>query len=307
MLKLPNLSPRVGRLRTGIPGHVIDMAYDEANDRFYMLTASADYSGPKLYRMDTLGKGAGQVELPEEAPRVSGVAMTSDGIALITPGQAGEIFVINDSGTIIRRSGALLGAGGDDRRGLVWDRLGYVQGVISADNSLFFRSTLEHMTEDSPLRVHESSPVVLPTVTVLNFFGLAFDPSSSDVNKRTYWATDTSGAFFRFDREKFFSSGVEAAPAVPGYVSREVSLDAITPNPLRGASDVRFTLRSRRSVTLDLYDASGVRVMPIFEGSLEAGDHTAHLDAAGLASGVYFIALSAGAGVRDVRPVVVVK
>lgn len=306
-LKLPLLSPRTGLVRTGIPGHVIDMAYDDASDRFYMLTANDDFSNPKLYRMDSNGVGHGQVALPEELLRASGVAMTDQGIALITPGPAGEVFIINDAGSIVRRSGALLGADEEYRRGLVWDRFGFVQGVMNADPNAPFPSELQIMFDESPLRVRESSPIVLTNVEKLFFFGLAFDPTNADVNKRTFWATDSSGAFFRFDREKFFTSSVEAAPGAIEYVSREVAIGTITPNPMRGQSEVHFTVRSRRNVTVELYDAAGTRVASLFEGSVEPGEHTARLDGDGLASGVYYVTLSGGAGERDVKPVVVMK
>ncbi|MEO5928498.1 MAG: hypothetical protein ABIR47_01080 [Candidatus Kapaibacterium sp.] len=308
-LKLPLLNSGVGLKRVNIPGRVRDMAYDSLADIFYMLVTADDYGSPKLYKMDSLGVGLGEVSLPADLTRISGVAMVGLRIALITPGADAQIVQLDTGGTVISRSGHLTGAPDDDRRGLVWDGQVFVQGVIDKNAGVLFQSKLESITGTDPLRIRESTPVVLSPIKKLSFFGLAIDASDSDVNRRTYWATDTNGIFYKFTREGIFTSGV-TEPAVAGgaYTASQVAIADVSPNPMRDAATVRFTLRGHHDVTMELYDAAGVRHMVALDGvPMEGGEHTVTLKADGLASGIYYVVLSAGAGQRDLRPVVLVR
>lgn len=305
--RLPALSgERVGLRYTNISGRVHDMAYDEARDLFYVLTVEGNSS--KLFRMDSNGVGQGEVPLLEEIGRVDGVAMVNDGIAVITDGATPEVYVITDAGALVRKNGALVNGSDPDRSGFVWDGSGFVQAVSSSALGINFPTRLEHVADENPLRVRESTSIVVQPPGALHVVGLAFDPTNSSIDKRVYWATDTTGAFFRFEREKFFTSGVEIDRTVStGYTSREVALSRITPNPMRGETEITFTARSRRAITIDIYDGAGVHITSVFDGMVEPGEHSIRFDGHGLASGVYYVTLSGGAGERDVRPVVVVK
>ena len=107
---------------------------------------------------------------------------------------------------------------------------------------------------------------------------------------------------------------VEAAPAAV-EVARTVGvdrpeagglgLDAPRPQPARGPVVVPFRLGAAAPVWLDVVDALGRRVRTVLDGApLPAGAHTAALDAAGLAPGVYVVRLRADADGRA-RPLVV--
>lgn len=305
-LRLPLLVERQGLVRTGIPGRIRDLAYDAAADIFYALVTEPDLSAPKVYRMDTSGASLGQMTLPSEITTATGIAMQPAGLAIITGGAAPGLLVLDANGAIVSRSGALQGATGSDRRGLVWDGLGYVQGVVDADPSISFPSELQHIAATDPLRVRERTPVVLQSIRSLEFVGLTFDPTSADINKRTFWATDTAGIFYKFDREKVFSSSVDAPQGISGR-AREVAIGSIVPNPAHGEATISFTVRSRKQVSVEVFDPSGTMVAKVFQGALEPGDHSVRLESRGLASGVYYVAVSAGAGERDVRPVVIMK
>lgn len=306
-LRLPNLTLREGLLRTGIPGRIRDLAYDGALDIFYALVTDNNQGNVKIYRMDTNGVGKGELPVPSEITAAAGIAVSSAGLAVITPGAAPEIFVLNPSGAILDRLGPLQGGSGADRRSLVWDSLGYVQGVVENAPSSLFPSALQHLSVADPLRIRESTPVVLPSIDKLEFVGLAFDPSNADVNKRIYWATDTSGGYFKFEREKLFSSSVPGQDIAAGHASGEVAISAIVPNPAQDEATVHFSVRNRRAVLVEVYDATGLRVATVLDEQMEGGDHTVKLNVAGLASGVYYVALRGGDGERDVRPVLVVK
>lgn len=306
-LTLPQLTGRVGLVRTNIPGRVRDMAYDEANDRFYVLVTDADYGNPKVYRMDTNGVGGGQVPLPADITHASGVAAAFAGVALMTPGAAGNVRIVSDNGDPIRTVGPISGTALEDRRGLVWDLLGFVQAVVHGDSTIPFPSLLQHLSGVSPLVLNQSTTLVPPADRRFEFTGIAFDPSNSDINKRTYVVTDTAGTFCRCDREKFFTSGVEEGGAVPGFTAHDVAVTAISPNPVREMADVSFAMHRSGRGTVEIYDATGLRVAVPFVGLLEQGTHTMRLDAAGFASGIYYVSITLDGGDRAVRPMVVVK
>lgn len=77
-----------------------------------------------------------------------------------------------------------------------------------------------------------------------------------------------------------------------------LELASPAPNPLRTAATVRYGLPQRRRVTLALYSVAGQRVATLAEGEQDAGWHVVRLDRMSLASGIYFLQLSAGAETR---------
>ncbi|MEL7364165.1 MAG: T9SS type A sorting domain-containing protein, partial [Bacteroidota bacterium] len=66
-------------------------------------------------------------------------------------------------------------------------------------------------------------------------------------------------------------------------------LGAAYPNPFVQQALVPLTLVEAADVTLAVYDALGRQVALLADGAHEAGAHTFALDAASLASGVYFV------------------
>ena len=66
-------------------------------------------------------------------------------------------------------------------------------------------------------------------------------------------------------------------------------IDAIYPNPFVESARVAYTLEQAGPVTVTLYDGVGRVVRVLEAGARGAGDHTARVDAAGLAAGVYFV------------------
>ncbi|MBS1262682.1 MAG: hypothetical protein MAG453_02044 [Calditrichaeota bacterium] len=72
-----------------------------------------------------------------------------------------------------------------------------------------------------------------------------------------------------------------------------VTLDAY-PNPFNTTATVRYTLAKPGEVTLDVYDLLGRRVASLADGLRAPGAHTVTFDASSLASGPYFLRLTAG-------------
>ena len=254
------------------------------------------------------GKLSRRIGLEFVGPQVNGIATVGSNLALVTPGAQAEIVVIDTNGVEVGRPGALQGNTDQDRRGLVWDGQGYVQGVVESDPTVIFPSKLQILSPGSPLRIRESQPIVLQTVRRLGFFGLAYDPSNADIDQRTYWATDTNGQFFRFTRQSFFSSGVDAGPQVVtgSSRSRSVAIAEIAPNPTRGDATIHLAVRTPRAVSVELYDAAGSRQLELFNGQLEAGEHTVEMHASSLPSGIYYLVVTGGED-RDVRSIVMIR
>lgn len=83
-------------------------------------------------------------------------------------------------------------------------------------------------------------------------------------------------------------------------------LAAPAPNPTAATATVGFTLDRPGEATIDVLDLTGRRVATLARGSFAAGTHTAALDAAGLAPGLYVVRLSAGGHVAT-RSLAVVR
>jgi len=80
------------------------------------------------------------------------------------------------------------------------------------------------------------------------------------------------------------SAGVDAA---------RIRLHPARPNPFRAGTRVSFTLPGRARAELTLHDVAGRRVRTVASSSLPPGVHSATIDGAGLATGVYFLVLRA--------------
>ncbi len=84
------------------------------------------------------------------------------------------------------------------------------------------------------------------------------------------------------------SSGTEG----PQYSMLSPATDlAIGMNPFVASTSVSFSLPSRESIELNLYDVSGRIVQRLFEGPLQPGEHCFSIDGTGLAPGMYFARL----------------
>jgi hypothetical protein len=83
-----------------------------------------------------------------------------------------------------------------------------------------------------------------------------------------------------------------------------------TPNPLAHGTRLSFRLPAAADVRVTIHDARGRRVATLLDGPRSAGRHAVRWNArdasnARVAAGVYFAALSDGAGVRAQKLVVI--
>ena len=101
------------------------------------------------------------------------------------------------------------------------------------------------------------------------------------------WAGTAGKAFIA----RFQSDGAVAAepPA-----TATLALDAPSPNPTSARASLTYRLAEPAPVRLAVYDALGREVAVLVDGTHGAGAHTATLDAARLAPGLYLVRLGAG-------------
>jgi hypothetical protein len=78
------------------------------------------------------------------------------------------------------------------------------------------------------------------------------------------------------------------------------------PNPFNPSTTIEYTLPSRASVTLKLYDVVGREVMTLVSGIQDGGSHSVRVDASSIASGVYFYRLNTG-NITSLKKMVVMR
>lgn len=78
------------------------------------------------------------------------------------------------------------------------------------------------------------------------------------------------------------------------------------PNPFNPTTNIEFRNSNFEFVTLKVFDLLGREVASLVDGRVEAGNHSATLDASHLSSGIYFYRLTAGK-FRDVKKLVLMK
>jgi thiol-disulfide isomerase/thioredoxin len=97
--------------------------------------------------------------------------------------------------------------------------------------------------------------------------------------------------------------GVQASSVEPTEAVRGGLALSLWPSPVITEATVTYSVSGSPSATLELVDAHGARAMQLVA---QAGQHTMHLDAATLASGVYRLILRSGTEYVSV-PVVIIK
>jgi photosystem II stability/assembly factor-like uncharacterized protein len=299
-LRSPLLTGMSPIVRTGFSGTIRDLAYDAARDQFLALVTADDFTQPQIFRMDTMGRSLGAVALPAELTAAVGIAVRGEVLAVTTPAPGPVLWEIDPVTGEERSRSAIAEATGETRHGLVWNGRAYVQGVALDSGDAVFGSELQQISGGDPIRVFDRLPVVLPTGGELAFFGLAFDPGTGPA--AYYFATDTSGTFYRFRTDILSGIGGET------FASRASGISAahLRPNPAIGSTSLELRVERAAEISVGVTDASGRRHIAGAARLYEAGLHAITIDVATLPSGLYYVVLEA-AGERLVRPLSVVR
>jgi hypothetical protein len=133
-----------------------------------------------------------------------------------------------------------------------------------------------------------------------SFTTIGFEPGfGTTTEARTYRFTDDSppfatSLFYRL-RQVDVDGTFEFSPVAEVRVTPQaVALLPSAPNPFRQSTRLRYELPETAAVTVQVFDLLGRKVATLADGNQPAGRHELTLDAAGLASGTYFIRLRAG-------------
>jgi hypothetical protein len=81
-------------------------------------------------------------------------------------------------------------------------------------------------------------------------------------------------------------------------------LEAVRPNPAKGAARVAFTVKQSARVTLSVYDLLGRRALVVADEVMPAGDGSRTIDTSTLSAGLYLVRLQSGADAATQRLVV---
>ncbi|MDB5032892.1 MAG: outer membrane protein Omp28 [Chlorobi bacterium] len=107
-------------------------------------------------------------------------------------------------------------------------------------------------------------------------------------------------------REVFNAEKVPLLTAPSGVDDKAVAdfSAVIAPSPVRNAGTLSLSLPAAGNVGIALYDQLGRNIRAIFNGPMEQGAHTIGFDLAGLANGVYWMAIDRD-GARTARRVII--
>jgi hypothetical protein len=120
--------------------------------------------------------------------------------------------------------------------------------------------------------------------------GASVDFTVTNVQKSGFSYTDT-------DPTVTIVKGQSAAPAAKSGLELPavLSLNQNYPNPFNPVTIIEYGVPETQHVTVSVYNALGIEVGRLFDGSQEAGWHRVAFDGSGLSSGLY-VAVLRGAG-----------
>ncbi|HEY6952980.1 MAG TPA: T9SS type A sorting domain-containing protein, partial [Bacteroidota bacterium] len=128
---------------------------------------------------------------------------------------------------------------------------------------------------------------------------MKFSPTLGSYGSAVYILSDT---VFHFSVPSLTSVSATDRSAVPSAFE----LGQNFPNPFNPSTNIEYALPARSIVTLRVYNILGQMVKELVNGVQNAGFHGVSFDGGGLASGVYFYRLDAGANV-SVRKMLLMK
>jgi hypothetical protein len=121
-------------------------------------------------------------------------------------------------------------------------------------------------------------------------------PSGLMMGTTYYWRVCAVGAMgkSRYSIPRSFTVGTStSADMQDDGVVLDFALMQCYPNPFNPRTSIPYDVPARSHVTISVFDLLGQHIATIFRGEVDAGHHTAHVEGAGLASGMYFYRMEA--------------
>ncbi len=149
-------------------------------------------------------------------------------------------------------------------------------------------------------------PITLSRGEMLNV-DVAFHPQTADPMVKTAELV-VEGTFAHCDDSTgLLRAGVTpAGVAVTGDDRAGALAIRIEPNPVRSEAAIALLLPARAHTTAEIFNAAGVRMATLVDGTLDAGEQVLRWNTAGAPSGLYYCRITSG--VRSlVRPIVVMR
>ncbi len=155
-------------------------------------------------------------------------------------------------------------------------------------------STTKNITETPLLdRITWIAPVIpndLKNIPMLTVQSKMIDPPLTLVDSIFTRQVNIEGdqyvTIVHFDADALAGVQNETATATSG-----MTLESSYPNPIAGNGVIRFSVPNAGVASLELWSVRGERVLALVNGRIEAGAHTATVDASHLAPGVYYYTL----------------
>ena len=212
----------------------------------------------------------------------TGVSVTIDGPAELSPNQTGNYTVTVQGGPAVR-AGTDIAVSGGTLNGSsplqkVGDELTHVSPQPFTGGVATFSFTYTAPASPGTYTIYANGNSV-------NFNGAnSGDQWNFAPNKTVTVKTATA---------------VEGSSAIPD----QFSLSQNYPNPFNPTTAIEFTLPASQFVTLKVYDINGREAATLVNGSLSAGRHTVPFGGSGLTSGTYVYRLVGASGVQEKKMV----
>ncbi len=301
-LTLPALPPSPNSVEHSFaPERIIDLAYNPDADNFYVLLGDTiDFGGAELWTMSPEGVTGIQIPLPVTA--VSGVAHSTEGVVVITPGNDAVAYVLNPAnGDVIRETTELGANSGIRRVGLAEDGAEYSQIVEDFQPNGAVPDAIQRISigGGSPT-ITQSVPLVVENGEIIDVYGLAYY-QREETGEGVYYVTSTEGKFY------IVTVNLVSSAVTTRELFSSVSVAQISPNPSKGTSTLIYTTDAPGLLEVVIFDSRGSQVIPTIRHQAISGEGEIRLELENLPSGLYRAVLTAENGDRAAATVMVLK
>ena len=93
--------------------------------------------------------------------------------------------------------------------------------------------------------------------------------------------------------EWFRGHSLATEPVEVGRIPEQYALLGNYPNPFNPTTTIRYDVRTPGQVTLKVYDVMGRLTATLYDARAQVGHHQVQFNGAGLASGIYFVNMTA--------------